>query len=346
MAQSDYAGLANAIMTNYGQVLANAFSQTGLDQDGLIHPLSMFGRVRDWGGVEIGPQDLQENNAFDWGIDDAAETGAVSYGASDSYTADTAENFVSMSLAWKRVGIPMSWDDLLAVTRTPLRNGANALDRRMTLKVQAILAKIETMMATDGTGNSSKDLTGFLAFLSATNTYAGQAQTGNTFWQASLVTAGTALAKSHFEDAVGALWDKKVLKPGSHEIWMSRQVWYDYVALYNPKVQTGPMDAGGDRVGMSYSDGNVEIPIYVLPSMTSGEIWILDKAQTKLRFSDQTPTHGLPVEANEELMVQGVPLGIKYVPESKDTTSIWLRAYPQLGCLLPRNNAAIISITV
>ncbi len=343
MAVTTYADYANVLLQNYGKLITQAFTEPGM-KEGLVNPLSAFGRLQAWGAVRIGTGEVSDEKAFDFGIDTAADT-AVSYGQNDTYTTDTPPVFGDAVGDWKRVGVPYSVDDLMRVTNAPLRNGANALDYKFRKKLSAIISKIETMLFTDGTGNSSKDVTGFKAFLSTGNTYFGIAQGSNSYWQASVVNAAsTALSKALLRNVTGALWDKQVLMPNSHEMWMSRTQWNKYVDLFSPSNITSPTDAGGSRVGASYIDGMVDIPIFILPNMPNDEIWVIDKSTTQLRFTDQTPKDQLSADNVDEVMHEGVPIGIKYVPSQTDNTNLWIRAYPQLGCTAPRNNAALISL--
>ena len=344
MAKQNFTSLANAILTNYGQLLVQAFTEAGQDPMGIIAPNSAMGRIRDWGNIHIGNGEVQEDKAFDWGVDTAAQT-AVSYGANTTYSADTAEVFAAAALDWKRVGVPLSWDDLLATGSIPIRGGANALNYSFVKRLKALVTKIESMIFLDGTGNGSLDLTGLAASLSASNTYAGINQVGNTYWQAGVVVAGAALAKSHLKSLIGDVWDKERMTPGSHEMWMPRGIWEQYVALYIPKVSTTQAESGGDMVAQIYMDGQVEVPIHVIPGMVSTEIWLLNKEQIHLNFKSQSASHSIPVDNVSEVIHQGIPIGMKEVPETTDTTSIWLRAWPQLANFDPRTSAVVTTIT-
>lgn len=344
MSYMDYSEHANVLIDKFGPIIANAFTQTAQDMDGMIRPNSILGRLRAWGNVMVGTDSRSQEKAFAWTVDPAAET-AASYGAGDTYTADTTPSFGQATLDWKRIGVSMEWDDLVSLTSAPLKDGSSVLGRRMLKKMRAIVSAIETQLATDGTGNSSKDVTGFKAFLSDSNTYAGIAQTGNTYWQAVEVTASAALAKAHLRSAVGGLWDREVLGDDTHEMWMPRAIWEDYVDLYSNKIRTTHEDPGGDKVAAYYEDGQVSIPIFVLPSMPSTEIWVVEKT-TELRLTDQAPSNETGVTHGEQtIMQEGIPIGIKPIFNNSDISGVWIRAFPQLGNMNPRNNACIISLS-
>lgn len=346
MSYMEYAEHADILLDTVGPVIANAFTQSGLDKDGMIRSNSALGRVRMWGNVHIGnPEKASQEKPFSWPVDPAAES-SVWYGPNDAYTADTKASFGKAELEWKRTGTPIEYDDLVNITGGQTRAGVPIINRRWRKKMQAITAGVNTGLFTDGTGSSGKIVTGFKAALSDSNTYAGIAQSGNLYWQAVEITASAALTKSHLKDCIGGLWDREVIEDGSHEIWMGRAVWEQYVALYNVNPYDTANQDGGDRVAAWYNDGEVRIEIVVMPGMPSGEIWVMCKEDTMVVFADQVPKSEPADERQTAIMQEGIPIGIKPVYNNSDISGFWVRAYLQARIFSPRNFGIILAITV
>jgi len=348
MATTSFSDLSNIILTNYGELIAKAFTEYGPGNQ-MMPQNSIIGRLAANGRVQVGSGDGSDRYAKEWGIHTTAFS-AASYGANDAYPASTAPAFAQAQLEWKRLGISMEFDNLVRLAQRGMTRGnTNAIGFEFQAKLRAMLHAIETQLITDGTGNSSKDITGFLAFLDNANTYAGINQATATYWQAQLEDAGSsALAKSNLQTLVKTLHDNGSIGPQT-EIWMSATQWHKYTALYSAEIRYAPGGVGGDAMAPRYSDGLADLPIFVLPSLsTSGvddEIWVVNLADITLHLLDHSPDDNVAVDGDTEVNYEGVPIGIEEVATGKDSKSIFIKCYPQLSCCAPRNQGKIYDLT-
>ena len=347
MAVTNFSDLSNILLSNYGPLIAQAFTEYGPGNQ-LMPVNSIMGRLAANGRIQIGSGDGSDRYAKEWGVHTTAFS-AASYGANDAYPASVAPTFAQAQLEWKRLGIAMEFDNLVRLAGSAATRGnTNALSFEFQAKLKALIHALESQLATDGTGNSSKDVTGFLAFLSDSNTYATINQATASYWQAQLVNASAAsLAKTNLQSIAKTLHDNGSIGP-STEIWMSATQWHKYTALYSSELRYAPGSVGGDAMAPRYSDGLVDLPIYVLPSMSAAgvvdEVWFVDLSSITLHLLDHSPADTVPVEADDEVTHEGVPVGVEAVDTGKDSKAIFVKCYPQLSCTNPRNNGRIYGL--
>ncbi|RMD62634.1 hypothetical protein D6833_06630, partial [Candidatus Parcubacteria bacterium] len=231
MAVTDFSSLANILLQQYGAVIRDALTQYGPGNQ-LLAARSIMGRLAAKGRTRVGSGNTSDRYAHEWAVHHATAS-AQSFGASDPYPAATQESYAVASLSWKRIGVSLEFDNLTRLAgRGAQRGGAHALSGELLAKLKALIHAIETQAASDGTGNSGKDLTGIKAFLSTSNTYAGIDQTTASYWRAKVVDAASAsLAKSHLQSLVRQLFDAGAIGPNS-EMWMSSTQWYKFSSLY------------------------------------------------------------------------------------------------------------------
>lgn len=346
MASTSFSSVSQLLATNYGPVVAQSFTQFGV-KDGLVAPNSFFGLLQKYGRVRIGSGDGSDRYAREWAVHYTTPS-ATSFGANDNYPAATSESYNTASLEWKRVGIPMEFDNLLRLTSLATRGNIHPLTREFRAKMNALISAIETQLVSDGTGNGSKDVTGALAFLSTTNTYATIDQNAASYWQARLVNAAAAaLAESHLQSLTQTLFNNDGIGPNSVMVMSSTQ-WAKFVALYQAQIRIVPGGLGGSAVEPRYNNGIVDLPIYVIPSMSASgltdEIWVLNMDDLELCFLDHTPQDESTVKPDQAVSKSGVPFGVEQVFLNRDAKALMLKAYPQLSCLNPRNQGRLYGL--
>lgn len=343
MATLSFSDLAALVLENYGGVVAQAFTQLG-PGNSLLSKHSIMGAIAEAGNVMIGSGDTSDRYSHDWGVHTATAT-AASFGVNDAYPDATLESYNDAKLEWKRVGIPMKFDNLLRLAgRGSSRGNVNNIEREFMAKVKSVIAAIEAQLATDGTGNGGKDVTGFKAFLSAANTYATINQAAETYWQANIVAGGAAaVSKAMLQDLTKPLFDKGALDD-SAELWMPSNQWYRFAALYTSMLRAQPGAVASDEIAPVYADGVVSLPIRIVQSMPTTEIWCIKRSDITLKFLDHNPEDNVQVEPDQEMMHEGVPIGLEQVYQNKDQKSLMLKAYPQVGCEMPRNQGAITGL--
>lgn len=346
MASTSFAEISQLLLSNYGPVVAQAFTQYGV-KDAVVDPNSFFGLLQKYGRVRVGSGDGSDRYAKEWGVHYATPS-AASFGANDAYPSATSESYNTASLEWKRVGISMEFDNLVRVAGLASRGNIHPLTREFRGKLNALVAAIESQLVSDGTGNSSKDVTGALAFLAATNTYAGIDQTAASYWQAQLVNAFSAsLAESMLQSATRALFNNGSIGPKSVMVMSSTQ-WAKFVALYQAQIRIAAGGLGGSAVEPRYNAGIVDLPIHIVPSLSGSgltdEVWILNLDDIELVFLDHTPQDETPITADQRQSHSGVPFGVEQVYLARDAKALFLKAYLQLVCTNPRNSARIYAL--
>lgn len=340
---------SNQLLANYGKFFVKAFTQLGPEFT-TVTDKTPLGRLGARNKIFVGGSG-QESDRYvkEWGVDTAGKV-AVSYGPNDAYGADSPDVDAVANISWKRMGIPMSWDTIVNVLNLPTRAGSQPLGQRLMKRLDGILQKLSNDLYTDGTGNSNKDVTGFKAFMSIANTYAGIDQSANSYWRAQSVNAGsTAISATHMENLIGSMDDLGMIREGDTEIWMPRNQWLAFKALYTSFLRFADGEGRvGDNIRPVYSDGNgVEIPIYIMP-ITSTEVWVVnpDLAEIELRFADHTPKEDVPGASMDTAINHvGVPVGIEPIYNNTDIKSVWMRAFGNLVCGVPRNNGVLYGLT-
>jgi hypothetical protein len=343
MSSQTLSNIANILREKYGNTIVRAFTQYGPGGWLGVNEQSMLGMLQQMGKVYVGGKDAPQPGsggyyAAEWPIHTATAT-AASYDASDNWPSATPETYGALAkLNYKRYAISMEVDNMLRVSA----RGANvvgnvdAFTSEFESKLRSLISKIETDLHADGTGNSGKNIDGVLAFLSASNTYAGISQSANSFWQASVIAAGSAaISHSLIRQMIRALWAKDAMA-GNYVCLMPINQWHRYLALHENLIQYRPGDQAGVNIIPHISDGFVNLPVYVLPQVTSSEIWFLNMDNIELRFASHERAageKGVMVEADN---YQGLPIGIEPVETNKDSSAIVIKAYAQLVYLNPR----------
>lgn len=345
MAALNFSDFTDLLRENYGDLIVSTIVQSGPGNE-IVPEQSILGCLRQAGRVVIGGADSNDRYAREWAVHYATAT-ATSYGASDNYPNATQESFDDASIDWKRVGVMMSFDELVRAASSRMdTRGGNFISYDLKSKLRAIVDKISDDLATDGSGNSSKDVTGFKAFLSSSNTYAGIDQSANSWWQAVVDSTGGNLSKSLVEGVIESLDARNALKPGL-QIWMAYNQWNRWKNLFVDSIRRIENRNTSEGFEMVYEDGNVSIPIKLIRNIPNTEVWFPNVNDIEVRFLDQTPSDELDeMDLSEEMTYEGMPIGFKPVYENRDVTNIFCRAWVNAVCSNPYHQAVLTGLNV
>jgi len=343
MASMTFSDLTNLLYENYGGLVVDNVVRQG-PGNWLIPDESILGRLRSAGKVFVGGADGNDRYPREWGVKTAGKT-AASYGEGDAYPAATQPTWIDASLAWKRNGELLDIDNLvrLATRRGSMRGGLTGFGSQINDALKAVIAAIETQLATDGTGNGGKDITGFKAFLSIANTYATINQAGQPLWQANIVAGGgAALSNAMMRTMVRQAWTRNAVSETT-EIWMHLLQFQKFKTLFDGYIRYAPGQATGSQVPY-YDDGAKGIPIRVIRGVPTDEVWMVNLSDLEFRFLDHTPDDMLADVRDDEMMYEGVPIGFERVQTGKDSKSLFVKAYGQLVCTNPYRQSAITNL--
>tara|TARA_Y100001937_G_scaffold80726_1_gene109311 strand:- start:226 stop:1272 length:1047 start_codon:yes stop_codon:yes gene_type:complete len=346
MSTLSFSDLTNLLLENYGALITENLTtpQQG-PGNWLVSDQSIMGRLRAAGRVFVGGADSSDRYVRDW----AAHTGtstAASFDGSDNFPAAVQESYADCSIGWKRIGISLEFDNLvrMATRGSAARGGMSPISEDFRRKLKALIHKMETDLAGDGTGNGGKDLDGCKAFMSAANVYAGINQAANAYWQANIDAAGgAALSLNLLENLTGGMWDRNAIGP-SAELWMNRNQYSAYTGLFSTNTRYVPGGSVAQDYQAVYDNGFCSLPIRIMAGVPNTEIWFLNLDDLELRFLDHSPADELSSIRDEQTSVEGVPIAFEQVETGKDTKALFMKAYANLVCLNPFKQGAITGL--
>ena len=343
MATLNFSALTDLILENYGPTVIQSFSQTGL-KNGMIDPDSIIGRLQDAGRLIVGPGQNSDRYAKDWGVDTAATTASTIDG-SDSFPTAQNPTFDDAKIEWKRVVAGVQIDNL---TMQAFRNGRglrnDALAGDIRRKMTDVLQKVEAGLASDGTGNSGKDVTGYGALLSTSNTYAGIDQSAAAYWRANIVDASSgSLSEVLLNSLCGTMYDRKAID-SSVEIWANRVQYEKAVALFKDSMRFAPG-------GTNESFGTLFVPQYgvvirKVHSIPNDEMWFIKRNESELRFLDHVPASDMQrvQQLQDAESYEGFPFGFELVSKDGDYNYLAVKAYVNLAQATPFKCGALINL--
>ena len=343
MASMDFPDLAALLFVNFGSLVVDNVVRQG-PGNWLVPAESFLGRFRMTGKVFIGGADGNDRHPRDWAVKTFGKT-AASFGQNDGFPVAEQPIWETANLDWRRVGEMIEIDNLvrLATRRGSMRDNMIGMGTQVVDALKAIVHGIETQLSTDGTGNAGKDITGFLAFLSAANTYATINQAGQPLWQANITAAGAvALNKTLMRTMVRAAWNRNAIGANT-EIWMDLLQFQKYATLFEDSVRYVPL-AQSSTVVPHYSDGSFLIPIHVIKGVPTSEVWMFNMDDLEYRFLDHTPEDQLSEIRDEEKMHEGIPIGFERIQTGKDSKAIFAKTYSNLVCSNPFRQSSITGL--
>lgn len=340
-----WSDLADFILKNYGALIADCVTKTGLGNDGAVLT-SPSARLRDAGRVFLGGADANDAKPREWQAHYSGGS-AASFGPNDAFPAAVNEQYKRAYLDWKRVGVSMSYDSLLKATqRGALSGGRSVVNLDVRGKLSELFDEIDEELASDGTGNSGKDITGFLAFLSASNTYANIDQATYSWWQATITNAASAgLSKTILRTHIRSMAAKAAFKKGGAELWASHTQYHKMLGLYDDNIRYGVNGPISDAAApLLYADGLITMPVYAVAGVPSDEIWVVTMNNLEHRYVPILPSVDALETQEQAVEAEGVPLSIEPVYENKDVKSFFLKAYTELVCVSPKTQGRIYGL--
>ena len=343
MADMTIATLTDLLKENYGQLFIDLVVREG-EGNWLVPEQTFLGRLRRHGKVFIGGADGSNRYAREWGLKVAGKT-ASSFGINDAYPVAEAVTYDDASIAWKRTGEMVAADNLARLTtgRASMRDAIPALNKDMADAFMAIIDDLDTQLAGDGTGNDSKDIDGFAAFLSTANTYAGIAQGAQALWQANIVAGGAAaLTNTMMRTMVRNAWNRNALGPNT-EIWMDLLQFQKFSTLHADNIRYQPNTEVGAPKPF-YADGAHAIPIHVVQGVPTSEVHMFNMDDLEYRMLDHNPEDEASAMSDLSIVKEGVPFGLEAVQSGKDSKQFFLKVYSNLVCVNPYRQSAITNL--
>ena len=355
MATQTLTNLANALASNYGSLIVDSLIDSSNNH---LHGLGLTlddsktitGRLRANGQVFVGGADSGDSGRYarQWPV--LYSVGAASsYGASDAFPSASAAAYANASLDWKRNGITMEFDNLAAAGARgrSFVGGAelSARDREFRGKLKSLFASIETQLVKDGTGNSSKDIDGCLAFLKTSGNYAG-INTNQHYWQPAILDKSTAAVALVDLQTMLKSMNENNARP--NEIWCSMTQFHKIQALMDAKIQYVTQQNQDAFVQSFLIDG---IPVYPISAMNStngsqDEIWFINTDALELRFLPMAPSSAEFGGQSEAADWMGLPISVEPTNPGIDSEGLFIKCYAQMCCLNPSQMGAIINCAV
>ena len=287
--------------------------------------------LADRGNVKL----VTGEQSIKWPVRSVANSSAGSYAQGTAVPAAGSQTIVNPELAWKRNWVIVESDNLLrAVGRGDGIVGPfpTAWLMELELGLKDMLVQVESQLLSDGTGNSSADITGIYAPLSDSTTYAGIAQGANTYWQASQQSAaGATVTWELMEQIKDTVLDLQ--QPGQDlnaalcsrtQYRLAKSKFMDRMRNADGQFDPGTLAMedtvfvplkGYTTTRIDFVDLNLfEYHILLQPEETEGNGWM----------TEELPTG------------QGFPVNVSPYDPGTDSKGVKLTLYSQLVCRWPR----------
>lgn len=307
--------LADQVVQLYGPAFVTAIKTRTF----LLNRLDALGLVR------------QGNARINWQVNYAGNTQVGSYAEGDAAAGSGKQVYHPASLEYKSVRAEIGLGGLTLATSEQGGTFIDMLRSELDNGVRDMRLSIESQLLGDGTGNSAKDITGMLAAIGETGTYAGIDRSTHTWWK-SYINDNTGTPRNLSEDLVADVVDEVISRGADQstlELWCGPTQWRKFGALYKGERRQTPTRLSGGYMALDFEGTQV----IRCPGYSAGRMDAVDVSQ----FSYEM----LPVTANSELArslrnvvaVPGVPgFGILLLGATADALEMWLIHYAQLVC--------------
>jgi len=281
-----------------------------------------------------------------WPLRSAGNSSAGSYGEGDSTPAAGEQTTGEAVLAWKRNRVVLKSDNLArAVARG---QGLVGFDTGWSMELEKgiadLLVEMESQLLSDGTGNSAKDITGILAALSDSNTYAGIAQGAHTYWQCSQQAASSAqVTWELIEQLIDTV--EELQQPGQSvgEIWTSRTQRRILRDKYGDRMRHTAEGGKGQFRPSSVFIGDAEV--VALKGYTNTRLDVVDPNIWEYHILLQPEeAEGNGWMAEELTGKAAFPLMVRPYGTGEDAKGVYLTVYSQLVCRWPRANGSLTGL--
>ena len=136
-------------------------------------------------------------DSYNWRVNSAGNSSASSYAESEVEQVAGRQTQAKATLAWK------GYRAIMRLTRFAMEDAGGSayivgdlVQSEVEGAFRDLLNDIEDGIYSDGTGNSSADITGLQAAIASTGTYAGIVRSGATYWQSHVTGSVGALAEA------------------------------------------------------------------------------------------------------------------------------------------------------
>jgi len=310
-----------ATLTTLAELIVKLYA--GPWVDALTKETFLFTRLAERGNVKTG-----KGNGIRWPARYAGNAQVGSYGDGDAAGGAGNQAAKEAFLAWKfnKAEISITGPSLAVgaaggMVVDPLRfeldNGL--LDMR---------DAINTQIMTDGSGNSAKDITGLLAALADSGTYAALDRSSYTWWKAYVsANGGTPRALT---EALMRTVKKTVEARGGvvTAIYAGADQWYAYGDLLRAeRRQQDPRTLTGGYQALDFEG----TPLIKVPAYPTGRMDFVDERLIEYHMLPVTSENTVIASLRNVVAVPGVPgFGILVLGATKDAADFWIIHYSQL----------------
>lgn len=177
MPASNFGVLASTTLKNYRKTLTDNIFQSSAT----LFLLKSRQKVEDGGEYIIEPLMSGLNST------------AGSYDGYDVLDTTPQEGIDAAQYSWKQESVSITISGREERINKGKSRVINLLEGKINQAEMSLTEKVNEHIHTDGTGNSSKDITGLKAMVESTGTYAGIARATYTFWKADTTGSSTAM---------------------------------------------------------------------------------------------------------------------------------------------------------
>jgi hypothetical protein len=318
--------MAGATLTTLAGAIVQLYA--GPWVDALTKETFLLTRLGERGNVKTG-----RGNAIRWPVRYSGNSSAASYGDGEAAAGAGNQSIMQAALSWKYNRVEVS------VTGQALAVGAGGgmvtdpLRFELDSGLLDLRAALNTQIMSDGTGNSSKDVTGLRAALADTGTYAGIDRGVYTWWKA-YVSANGGTPRNLTEALMRDVKSTVETRTGRvSAIYAGSAQWYAYGDLLrSERRQQNPVTLTGGYQALDFEG----TPLIKVPGYPTGRMDFVDEGLLEYHMLPVTNENAEIAGLRNVVAVPGVPgFGILVLGATKDSADLWVIHYSQLVCRNP-----------
>jgi len=295
----------------------------------LTRDVFFYSRMVERGRVREGTPDLS------WRVNYAGNSEVAAYDETDTDDGTTGkQQYKKATLAYKSVRARVGISGLTLAISEQGGMLMNALTDEVEKAIQDLKVSINTQTLGDGTTFSGKAITGILAGIADTGTYAGLDRGTYTWWKAYVLSNG-GTPRNLTEALVADMVDTIKLRgadPSALEIWCGPTQWRNFGALYKGERRQTPQRLSGGYLALDFEG----TPVIQVPGYTTGRMDAVDTSKFDYQQLPVTSNSPLAKELRPIITAPGTPgFGILVMGNSGDALRMWIIHYAQLRVLNP-----------
>lgn len=344
MPGTDFSTLTKLFQDTYSQVISDSLTRRGVaDANEFIKPTSLLAWLREKGRVKIagsaGDDFMGFHKAGMWKHQYASGQAGGSYKTGDAFLAAGDDSYEEAELDWKHNWEPVevSGDAIDTGRGMSLTGDVDIWMRRFESGVRDLFDNIEDQLLLDGTGNTSADIDGMLAFLKQTGSYAGLSQAVNSWWRPFLSDAAAAALDL---DRLRLVKYELNARKANYDAILTSEIQVDkYRDLKEDKVRYTTIQSGDIEREVPIFDGRPMIPVQGFPD---GFMWFVNSMD--LCFRILPPKMDPEYSTKSQSDYQGMPLTLRYVQPDRDADAVHVICRSNLICRNPFKSAYITNL--